>query len=77
MRRYRFTRDYASGAGTWAAGDEAEFSEDFAAWLNRDVAGCVVPADEPEPESAPEARAVEEPPQDRQVKRAPRTRGRS
>lgn len=62
---YRFTCSYNSSFGTWAAGDVAEFDDDTAAWLLRDVAGCIEPV-EPEPE----ARAIKSAPKDRQIKKA-------
>lgn len=75
MKSYRFVVDYKSDAGAWTAGEVVEFADDFAAWLNRDVAGCVELVTEPEPEPEPEPRAVEAPPQDRMVKRPARKRG--
>ncbi len=66
--QYRFTVNYTSSFGTWAKGDLAEFDDATAAWLLRDVAGCIEPV-EAEPE-----RAIEKPEHDRQMKRAPRTR---
>lgn len=62
---YRFTCDYKSDFGAWAKGDEAEFDDITAAWLLRDVAGCIEPID-----AEPEGRAVKSAPKDRQVKRA-------
>lgn len=66
MARYRFVSDYRSHVGAWSAGDVAEFDDpELVAWINRDVAGCLVSADEPEPE-----RAIDAPPHDRQIKSA-------
>lgn len=67
--RYRFTCDYKSGYGQWKYGEEVEFDDETAAWLLRDVAGCI------EPVTEPEARAMEKPPRNRQVTSAPRKRG--
>lgn len=68
MPRYRFVLDYKSGAGAWRAGDEADFAEDFAAWLNRDVAGCVEAVDDAA--TAESAWTGDGPPADRMVKTA-------
>lgn len=70
--QYRFTCDYSSGAGTWAAGEIAEFDDDTADWLLRDVAGCIVPVDAPDDEDT--TRQQTAPQHDRQLKRAPRNR---
>ncbi len=88
MSLYRFRKPYISHVGTWSVGDVTDFDDDTAAWLLRDVAGCiesvdVPPAPEPttttaEPTSTtpePETRAQDSPPKDRQVKRATRKRG--
>lgn len=64
--RYRFTCDYKSGAGAWAKGDVVDLDDETAAWLLRDVAGCIVPVTD--------ARAVEAAPHDRQIKAAPKNR---
>lgn len=76
MQTYRFTCNYTSGAGAWQAGDTADFDDIAAAWLLRDVPGCiVVVGDEtPEPDDEPDTRALDAPQHDRQVKKAPRTR---
>ena len=66
--QYRFTCRYHSEFGSWAEGDVAEFDDRTAAWLLRDVAGCIV-AVEPEPE-----RAIKHAPKDRQLKHAPKDR---
>lgn len=68
--QYRFTCNYQSGAGSWQQGETAEFSDDFAAWLLRDVAGCIEPV-EPEQDTV---RQETKPQHDRQLKRAPRSR---
>ncbi len=70
MRSYRFTRRYRSHLGTWKAGEVVVFDDTTAAWLNRDSPGCIEPVEEPE-------RAMDAPPQDRQVKRAPRKRSKA
>lgn len=74
--QYRFTCDYSSGVGAWAAGEVAELDDDTAAWLLRDVAGCIVPVDAQDEADAEEdtSRALEAPEHDRQLKRAPRKR---
>lgn len=69
--QYRFTCDYESGLGAWRCGDVAELDDDTAAWLLRDVMGCIVPVTPDAPESP---RSVETPPNDRQLKKAPRSR---
>ena len=76
MQTYRFTCTYESGYGTWQAGDTADFDDITAAWLLRDVPGCIVvvgdettAADELE-----QARDLSAPEHDRQMKRAPRKR---
>lgn len=69
--RYRFTIDYASSQGMWAKGEEVELDDETAAWLLRDVAGCIEPVEESS------ERAKDAPQHDRQMKRAPRTRNRS
>lgn len=71
MTTYRFTCHYQSSAGTWQAGDVAEFDDDTAAWLMRDVAGCIEPVVEPEQDTV---RQETKPQHDRQLKRAPRSR---
>lgn len=74
--QYRFTCNYQSGAGSWRQGETAELSDDLAAWLLRDVAGCIEPveAETPaEPEPAQE-RDLSAPQHDRRLKRAPRKR---
>jgi len=74
--RYRFTCNYKSGAGSWSKGDEEAFDDTTAAWLLRDVAGCIVAVDAPDAPDATEAasRALDTPAHDRQLKKAPRTR---
>lgn len=44
-KRYRFVKDYRSGDLIWAPGQEIDVTEDYAAWLNRDVPGCLVEVD--------------------------------
>lgn len=76
MGRYRFVTDYRSGAGQWAAGELVELTDDLAAWLGRDVPGCLEPVvDEPEPEPEPEPRAIEAPPADRMQRKPAQKRG--
>lgn len=76
MQTYRFTCTYESGYGTYQVGETAELDDDTAAWLLRDVAGCIEPvgAETPEPDDEPDTRALDAPQHDRQVKKAPRTR---
>ena len=73
---YRFTCDYSSSVGTWAAGEVAELDDDTAAWLLRDVAGCIVVVGPQDDAGAPEdeSRSLDTPSHDRQLKRAPRKR---
>lgn len=73
---YRFTCDYKSDFGAWAKGDEAEFDDITAAWLLRDVAGCIVVVDDETPaaDEPEQARDLSAPEHDRQMKRAPRKR---
>lgn len=74
--QYRFTCRYKSEFGAWSEGDIAEFDDRTAAWLLRDVAGCIVAVDAPDAPDATEAasRALDTPAHDRQLKNAPRTR---
>lgn len=72
--RYRFTGDYTSGAGSWSNGDEAEFDDGFAAWLLRDVAGCIVALSDAPDATEPAERSIDAPEHDRQLKKAPRSR---
>ena len=65
--QYRFTTNYQSGAGQWSKGSVAEFDADTAAWMLRDVPGCIEPVET--------KRAADKPANDRQVKAAPRKRG--
>lgn len=79
MQTYRFITAYKSGIGTWAEGDTAELDDDTAAWLLRDVAGCIEPVEaeapaNPEADEVTEERALDAPQHDRQLKRAPRKR---
>ena len=46
--QYRFMR-LPSGAGLWNEGDLAEFDDATAAWLLRDVPGCIVRSPRPTP----------------------------
>lgn len=73
---YRFTCDYSSSVGTWAAGEVAEIDDDTAAWLLRDVADCIVVVGPQDDAGAPEgeSRSLDTPSHDRQLKRAPRSR---
>lgn len=64
---YRFTCDYASALGTWSKGDKAEFDEATAAWMLRDVPGCIEPVTQ--------SRAKDAPASNRQVTAAPKKRG--
>ena len=69
---FRFLTDYRSHIGAWKAGDVAEFDADTAAWIQRDVPGCLE-AETP-PETEPETRTVEAPPQDRMMHKPARKR---
>lgn len=64
---YRFTCDYVSALGAWSKGDTAEFDETTAAWMLRDVPGCIEPV--------VESRAMGAPAKNRQVTAAPKKRG--
>lgn len=65
MPKYQFQWRYASGIARGAQGEVIECDDDFAAMLNVDSPGVLVPLpDEPEPET----REITEPPADRQVK---------
>lgn len=66
MGKYVFQWRYSSGIARGEAGEVIECDDDFAAMLNVDSPGVLVPYVEPEPE--PKAREVAEPPADRQVK---------
>lgn len=74
MQRYRFTCNYKSAFGTWTAGDTAEFDDETAAWLLRDVAGCIVALSDAPGTAEAEPRSLDTPAHDRQLKRAPRVR---
>lgn len=80
MAFYRFARDYRAGAIVGKQGDVVNLDDDVAAWVRRDSPGCLVAmADAPESEEAAtvedaEARAVETPPADRQLKAPTRKR---
>lgn len=65
--QYRFTCHYASEAGKWAAGEVAELDDDTAAWLLRDVAGCIVAVEPQDDAGAPEdeSRSLDAPQHDR------------
>lgn len=66
--QYRFTADYRSNFGTFHEGQEVTFDDRDAAWLLRDAPGIIEPV-------TPE-QSSEQPANDRQVKRAPKKRGR-
>lgn len=68
MVEHRFTCNYKSGAGVWAKGEIADLDDETAAWLLRDVAGCIVPVDASLPVA--EERAIKSAPKDRQLKKA-------
>lgn len=68
MPRYRVARDYRSGLGVFALGQEVDLPEDFAAHINRDSPGVLEPV---APEAAG-ARQLERPPADRMVRNARR-----
>lgn len=69
MARYRVTRRYESGLGSYAEGDVVDLVDDFAAHINRDSPGTLEL--EPAYEALPPAeRAFDAPPQDRMVKSA-------
>lgn len=75
VKRYKFVLDYRAGDNVWTTGQIGEFDEDYAAWLNRDVPGCLEPVEEPKPKKAEpkddaETRAADAPPADR-MHRAP------
>lgn len=60
MARYVWQWDYRSAYGAGEAGAEADLDERLAEAINRDSPGVLVPADE-------QTRAVESPPNHRQV----------
>ena len=64
--RYRFVAAYQSAAGTWDAGEEVDLAPETAAWLLRDVPGCIEPV---EPETRQRSK-----PQNRQVTAPKRNR---
>lgn len=74
--QYRFTCDYKSNFGAWSKGDIAEFDDVTAAWLLRDVSGCIEPADAkaPKADETPHTREISVPEHDRQIRKAPRSR---
>lgn len=79
MARYIFTADYESHFGKYHAGQAIELNDEDAAWVMRDSRGALEPlsggpvAVKP-PEVEPEARAIEEPPQDRMISKSKRRR---
>ena len=77
MKRFIVQRDYESHYAKYKAGAIIEIQDDDeAAWLLRDAPGTFIDAGpgpkEPEPE--PEVRAVEQPPQDRMVRKTSKRR---
>lgn len=84
-RRYRFVAHYRAGDLIWEPGQEIDVSEDYAAWLNRDVPGCLVEVDvkaeakakaDAKAEAEAEAdRAAEKPPHDRMQRQPESKRG--
>ena len=63
MKQYLVQRYYHSDFATYQAGDVLQLDDDIAGWLNRDSPGVIAEI------VASEQRAVEEPPQDRMVRK--------
>lgn len=55
QRHYRFAKDYRSGRGVWAPGQEIDVTPEEAAWFNRDVPDCLVEVDVKAEQKAKEA----------------------
>ena len=72
--QYLFTCRYKSEFGAWSEGDIAEFDAQTAAWLLRDVAGCIVALSDAPDATEAASRALDTPAHDRQLKNAPRAR---
>jgi hypothetical protein len=73
MPRYIVQRDYWSHAARWKAGLVVELGAEEAAWFNRDSLGVLKLIEERPPEPVAE-RAVEQPPQDRMVRKPSKRR---
>lgn len=71
--RYRATRRYQSGLGSFSEGDVVDLVDDVAAHINRDSPGTLEPVYDALP---PAERAFDAPPQDRMVKGARRRQDR-
>lgn len=69
MVRYIVGHNYTSNLGAFVEGSEVEINDDFAAHINRDSPGTLLPVND-----APKARAEDHPPHDRMIKTA-RKRG--
>lgn len=55
QKHYRFAKDYRSGRGVWAPGQEIDVTPEEAAWFNRDVPDCLVEVDVKAEQKAAEA----------------------
>ena len=73
MPRYIVQRDYQSHAATWKAGLVVELGAEEAAWFNRDSRGVLKLIEERPSEPVAE-RAIEQPPQDRMVRKSSKRR---
>lgn len=71
MAAYRVTMTYSSAGKAYEAGDVLELDDDTAAWMQRDVPGCIEPMKAPPAAAARQA----EPEHDRMTRAAGRTRG--
>jgi len=73
MAAYRVTMTYSSAGRAYEAGDVLELDDETAAWMQRDVPGCLE-AVKAAPAPAQE-RAAAAPEHDRMTRGAGRTRG--
>lgn len=58
IKRYRFVVDYRAGDLSWSKGQVTEFEDAYAAWLNRDVPGCLEEIDEKAERAKAEAEII-------------------
>lgn len=63
MKRYRITQTFSSSGVSYVEGQVLELDDATAAWMLRDVAGCIVP----ESGTAQTTRVVDGPESDRMV----------
>lgn len=71
MAQYRVTQTYRSNDIGYVEGQILDIDENTAAWMLRDVPGCIVPVDK----SSPVRRVMESAPVDRMVSAVSKKRG--